>query len=144
MRFRLSSIPFPLLLALAAVTGIINVFAFAPYGLWPLQLITLALLVFCLLQIGTSSVGSTGAGAVKRGALLGWAYGFGWVAHGVYWIYISLHDFGGLVANHLGRVPRKGDEFTIDNVRFEVLRADARQVHVLLVEKLSESAQEES
>ena len=56
----------------------------------------------------------------------------------------DVDTIGGLVANHLGRVPRKGDEFTIDNVRFEVLRADARQVHVLLVEKLSESGQEES
>jgi magnesium and cobalt transporter len=45
---------------------------------------------------------------------------------------------GGLVANHLGRVPRKGDVFDMKNMRFEVLRADARQVHVLLVEKLPE------
>jgi magnesium and cobalt transporter len=44
---------------------------------------------------------------------------------------------GGLVANHLGRVPHKGDVFDIQDVRFEVLRADARQVHVLLVEKIS-------
>jgi len=43
---------------------------------------------------------------------------------------------GGLVANHVGRVPRKGDEFDIDGLHFEVLRADARQVHVLLVSKL--------
>ncbi|SFB36684.1 magnesium and cobalt transporter [Collimonas sp. OK607] len=56
----------------------------------------------------------------------------------------DVDTIGGLVANHLGRVPRKGDEFTIDNVRFEVLRADARQVHVLLVEKLSGPAQEEA
>jgi magnesium and cobalt transporter len=47
---------------------------------------------------------------------------------------------GGLVAHHLGRVPRKGDVFTLDNLRFEVLRADARQVHVLLVEKLPEQS----
>jgi len=46
---------------------------------------------------------------------------------------------GGLVANHLGRVPRKGDEFDIDGMRFEVLRADARQAHVLLVEKLPDT-----
>lgn len=50
----------------------------------------------------------------------------------------DVDTIGGLVANHLGRVPRKGDIFDIDNVRFEVLRADARQVHVLLVEKISE------
>ena len=51
----------------------------------------------------------------------------------------SDHDvdtIGGLVANHLGRVPHKGDKVDIDNLRFEVLRSDARQVHVLLVEKL--------
>jgi len=48
----------------------------------------------------------------------------------------DVDTIGGLVANHLGRVPRKGDVFTIDGLRFEVLRADARQVHVLLVEKL--------
>jgi len=51
----------------------------------------------------------------------------------------DVDTIGGLVANHLGRVPRKGDEFTIDHVRFEVLRADARQVHVLLVEKIQDT-----
>jgi magnesium and cobalt transporter len=50
---------------------------------------------------------------------------------------------GGLVANHLGRVPRKGDVFDVDHLRFEVLRADARQVHVLLAEKLPEPPAEQ-
>ena len=48
----------------------------------------------------------------------------------------DVDTIGGLVANHLGRVPRKGDKFIFDHVRFEVLRADPRQVHVLLVEKI--------
>ena len=48
----------------------------------------------------------------------------------------DVDTIGGLVANHQGRVPHKGDIFDIENLRFEVLRADARQVHVLLVEKL--------
>ncbi|HEX7647858.1 MAG TPA: transporter associated domain-containing protein [Noviherbaspirillum sp.] len=56
----------------------------------------------------------------------------------------DVDTIGGLVANHLGRVPRKGDVFDMNNVRFEVLRADARQVHVLLVEKLPEPIAEES
>jgi magnesium and cobalt transporter len=43
---------------------------------------------------------------------------------------------GGLVASHLGRMPHKGEVFDLGNLRFEVLRADARQIHVLLVEKL--------
>ena len=50
----------------------------------------------------------------------------------------DVDTIGGLVANHLGRMPRKGETFDIDNLRFEVLRADARQVHVLLVEKIPE------
>ena len=44
---------------------------------------------------------------------------------------------GGLVTNHLERVPHKGEEFNIGNLHFEVLRADARQVQMLLVEKRS-------
>lgn len=48
----------------------------------------------------------------------------------------DVDTIGGLVANHLGRVPHKGDRFDIDGLSFEVLRADARQVHVLLVERI--------
>jgi magnesium and cobalt transporter len=33
-------------------------------------------------------------------------------------------------------MPHKGEVFDLENLRFEVLRADARQIHVLLVEKL--------
>lgn len=87
MHFRQIRLPrLSLLLPLAALTGAINVFAFAPYGLWPLQPLTLALLIVCINRVDS----------VKKAALAGWAYGFGWVAHGVYWIYISLHDYGGL------------------------------------------------
>jgi len=50
----------------------------------------------------------------------------------------DVDTIGGLVANHLGRMPRKGEQFEIARLHFEVLRADARQVHVLLVEKLPE------
>ncbi len=48
----------------------------------------------------------------------------------------DVDTIGGLVANHLGRMPRKGEKFDMAGLRFEVLRADARQVHVLLVERL--------
>jgi magnesium and cobalt transporter len=43
---------------------------------------------------------------------------------------------GGLVTDHIGRVPRRGDVVEIDGLRFEVLRADARQVHLLQVTRL--------
>lgn len=55
----------------------------------------------------------------------------------------DVDTIGGLVANHLGRVPRKGDAVDIENLRFEVLRADARQVHVLLVERMQENPVED-
>jgi magnesium and cobalt transporter len=54
----------------------------------------------------------------------------------------DVDTIGGLVVNHLGRMPRKGEKFDIDSLRFEILRADARQVHVLLVEKLPQTSSE--
>ncbi|MBC3921119.1 HlyC/CorC family transporter [Undibacterium sp. Di26W] len=42
---------------------------------------------------------------------------------------------GAYVANYMGAVPHMGDEFSIGNLYFEVLRADARQVQMLLVEQ---------
>lgn len=46
---------------------------------------------------------------------------------------------GGFVANYLGRVPQKGDTFDIEDLHFEVLRGNARQLHTLLVEKKKET-----
>lgn len=52
---------------------------------------------------------------------------------------------GGVVTEHLGRVPRRGEEAIIDGVRFAVLRADARRVDVLRVELLAvEEANDEA
>jgi magnesium and cobalt transporter len=48
----------------------------------------------------------------------------------------TAETIGGVVTEHLGRVPRRGEEAIVDNVRFTVLRADARRVDVLRVEKL--------
>lgn len=56
----------------------------------------------------------------------------------------SADTIGGLVANYLGRVPRKGDVFDLKPLRIEILRADARQAHMLLLEKLPGSAIEEA
>jgi magnesium and cobalt transporter len=42
----------------------------------------------------------------------------------------------GFILKKLGRVPHKGESITIGNILFEVQRADARQVHVLLATKL--------
>ena len=42
----------------------------------------------------------------------------------------------GFILKKLGRVPHKGESITIGNILFEVQRAEARQVHVLLATKL--------
>jgi len=43
---------------------------------------------------------------------------------------------GGLVTDAFGRVPKRGDSIEIDGVRFEVLRADARQPHLFQVARV--------
>ena len=48
------------------------------------------------------------------------------------------HDtIGGLVISHFGRLPKRGDHISIDNLDFRVLRADSRRIHYLLVQKLT-------
>jgi magnesium and cobalt transporter len=42
---------------------------------------------------------------------------------------------GGYVTNHVGRVPRRGEFIQVNGFQFEVQRADARQVHVLIAER---------
>ena len=41
---------------------------------------------------------------------------------------------GGLVIHHLGRLPKRNEVVTIDGLRMQVLRADSRRVHTLLVD----------
>lgn len=47
---------------------------------------------------------------------------------------------GGLVAAHLGHMPQQGEVCDIGKLRFRVLRADARQVHMLQIDALPEAA----
>jgi magnesium and cobalt transporter len=47
----------------------------------------------------------------------------------------GIETVGGLVADHVGHVPRRGEIASIGSLRFEVLRADAKQVHLVLVER---------
>jgi len=42
---------------------------------------------------------------------------------------------GGLVMSRFGRVPKRGEQITIDNLAFRVLRADSRRLHLLQVSK---------
>lgn len=63
--------------------GCLGVLAFAPFHFYPLIFISLAGL---LLFFGQSSL--------KQAFYYGYSYGFGFFGLGIYWVYISLSDFG--------------------------------------------------
>ncbi len=70
---------------IALVAGVLHTGAFAPTGAWWLQTIALALL-FAVVD----------SASPKRAALLGALFGFGWLASGLWWLHISMHQFGGI------------------------------------------------
>ena len=43
---------------------------------------------------------------------------------------------GGLVMNRFGHVPKRGESVVLEGFSFQVLRADSRKIHSLLIEKL--------
>lgn len=53
----------------------------------------------------------------------------------------NVDTIGGYVTDAFGRVPRRGESIELDGFRFEIQRADARQVHVLITERLASATQ---
>ncbi len=54
------------------------------------------------------------------------------------------HDtIGGMVTDHFGRVPRRGENMRIGPLRFLIQRADARQIHMLVAERIPVAIDEE-
>ena len=75
-------------LALTALLGALGALGFAPFGLFPLTLLMLAGLVDCWRQSATP----------RAAALSGFAFGLGFFLTGVSWVFVSMHDFGGMPA----------------------------------------------
>lgn len=48
----------------------------------------------------------------------------------------DIETVAGLVVQKLGRVPKIGERISIEGIEFEVLRADPRQVHILLARQI--------
>ena len=71
----------------SVLAGAATVLAFAPFGLHPLALLTFALLIHLWMRAPP-----------QRCALLGFAFGAGLFGAGVSWVYVSLHQFGGMAA----------------------------------------------
>ncbi len=74
----------PSLIALAL--GALAVLGFAPSYIFPLSILSLAGLCYLWIK----------AGNPKAAFQLGFAFGLGLYCVGIYWIYICLHDFGGM------------------------------------------------
>ena len=68
------------------ILGTLCVFGFAPFDIFPLPIISLAGLFYLW---GNAS-------SAKQAAKLGFIFGLGFFIAGIYWIYISLHDIGGM------------------------------------------------
>src|SRR5471030_3051079 len=51
----------------------------------------------------------------------------------------EVDTIGGLVTHRFGRVPHRGEKVRIDEFVFEILRGDARQIHVLRVRRAPNS-----
>jgi len=69
----------------AFVCGALLVLAFAPFGLYPLAVLTVLALLWLIDDAGW-----------RRAARRGFLFGMGEFLAGVSWIYISLHDMGGV------------------------------------------------
>jgi len=48
----------------------------------------------------------------------------------------EVDTLGGLVVRALGRVPKRGEKVTVGSFQFQVLRADSRRIHSLLVQRV--------
>jgi apolipoprotein N-acyltransferase len=78
----------PALQALSAVSlGALQTLAFVHTALWWLPLLCTATLAALVWRAGA-----------RQAALLGWLYGSAWLGAGVWWLFISLHRYGGLPA----------------------------------------------
>jgi len=75
-------------LLLAALAGVAHTLSFAPFGLPALQPAALAVL------IGLAQREASWRGAAR----LGFAFGLGWFALGMSWVYISMHTYGEMPA----------------------------------------------
>ena len=72
---------------LAAAAGAVQTLAFFRPTAWPLPLLAIALLAGLVVRAGP-----------RRAAALGWVFGSAWLGAATWWLYISLHRYGGLPA----------------------------------------------
>ncbi len=77
-------LPLGLTIVIALLAGAMFLFALAPYGIWPIALLSPAILYALLLPEMTG----------KRAFFIGHAYGTGLFCVGAFWLYTSIHVYG--------------------------------------------------
>ena len=80
MTFKLTGITGHLL---AAAAGALITLSLAPFGFWPLGIVSCGLLAFLLKDLNPI-----------QSAIRGWFYGLGMFGAGTSWVYVSIHTFG--------------------------------------------------
>ncbi len=81
--------PLPAALAATALGALFSL-SFLHAAAWPASLALLAL--FAWLVDGAAVV------SVRRAAWTGWAFGCGWLTAGTWWLFVSMHRYGGMPA----------------------------------------------
>jgi apolipoprotein N-acyltransferase len=74
-------------LTLVALLGAVQTAAFIAGDLWPLQMLAVALLAW-----------RVQAASPRRAAALGFVFGTAWLCAGTWWMFVSMHRYGGLAA----------------------------------------------
>ncbi len=77
---------------IAFLTGILTVFSFAPYGVWGFQ-------IFCLAMLSGIVMNQF---KTRHAFFAGWCYGSASFGAGLYWMFVSLHVYGGMNALSAG------------------------------------------
>ncbi|MBI3285058.1 MAG: apolipoprotein N-acyltransferase [Burkholderiales bacterium] len=77
------------LLSMLAAGGL-NLLSFAPYGCWPLQILSLSMLFSLWLRDDAARFSR------RQAAGLGWAYSFAWLALAVGWLLVAMTRYGGM------------------------------------------------
>jgi apolipoprotein N-acyltransferase len=67
------------------LAGVAHTLSFSPFEWWWLQLLSLGVLAH-----------ATRDAAPRRAAWLGWLFAVGWLVSGFWWLYISMHRYGGM------------------------------------------------
>lgn len=76
----------------AFALGLLNAASFSPWSHWAVSLLALTGL-FCLMYLARSRGAST-----FMQAMLAFAFSMGWFGAGLSWLFISMHDYGGMPA----------------------------------------------